>query len=588
MRRPFDRQSPIPRSWVGGETSPRRPGPCMELHPCPWSRPGGHVPGGGTVTHRVVCSLGVDFIRRYVLFPGPGPRSPQRSASSPACILSHTLSTPFHGVDGPVATHEGSSARRSVSRVLSRPRAERRGDGHPSGAAGRPTAHAADPRAGQRASPPRSRPGGLRPPIWPCSGWSLPRFTPADRSRSAASSLWHWSSPHGGRALPATLRWGARTFLTPRGSPAGTRDHPTASLTGRFYAQAAETGEARRRLAIEPVCRTARRSVPSSRRSDRSCDVDHRDHATVSAPGPRPGRAPMAEPLPPVRSVRPRAGTGPTTSGSPEPGTVRRSVLPEELARSVDHADERRASRDRGRASRRRAPADTRRRPARRVGRRTHRGRPAGRPVDRLVGERVGDRVLGPWHVRRGPALEAREHLAAGRPERDQLGVLDPPPAGELLDDQLRVEQQVDLAAPSSRASSSARTTPVYSATLLVWTPRYSEIEASGGARGSRASGRPRSYSAAPSEAGPGLPRAAPSVRMTKPRRPSRLGPVPRSDRPAPGTACSVNRRLVGRAIGCPGGPAARRATSDPALAAAELAARPTGAGRSTRRRRAP
>src|SRR5688572_26240368 len=33
-------------------------------------------------------------------------------------------------------------------------------------------------------------------------------------SRSAASSLWHWSSSHDGRALPATLRWGARTFLT--------------------------------------------------------------------------------------------------------------------------------------------------------------------------------------------------------------------------------------------------------------------------------------------------------------------------------------------------------------------------------------
>ena len=52
-------------------------------------------------------------------------------------------------------------------------------DGHPSEAGGRPTAHAADPRAGQRASPPRRLPAArLRPPIWPCSGWSLPRFTP--------------------------------------------------------------------------------------------------------------------------------------------------------------------------------------------------------------------------------------------------------------------------------------------------------------------------------------------------------------------------------------------------------------------------
>ena len=73
--------------------------------------------------------------------------------------------------------------------------------------------------------------------------------------------------------------------------------------------------------------------------------------------------------------------------------------------------------------------------------------------------------------------------------------------------------------APSSRASRSARSVPVYSATLLVWMPRYSEIDASGWARGSRASGRRRSYSAAPSEAGPGLPRAAPSVRIRNPGR---------------------------------------------------------------------
>jgi hypothetical protein len=42
------------------------------------------------------------------------------------------------------------------------------------------------------------------------------RFTPVGGlHRRSASSLWHWSSPHGGRALPATLRCGARTFLTP-------------------------------------------------------------------------------------------------------------------------------------------------------------------------------------------------------------------------------------------------------------------------------------------------------------------------------------------------------------------------------------
>ena len=73
--------------------------------------------------------------------------------------------------------------------------------------------------------------------------------------------------------------------------------------------------------------------------------------------------------------------------------------------------------------------------------------------------------------------------------------------------------------APSSRARPRARSVPVYSATLLVWIPRYSEIDASGSARGSRASARRKSYSAAPSEAGPGLPRAAPSVRIRYPCR---------------------------------------------------------------------
>ena len=54
---------------------------------------------------------------------------------------------------------EGASARRPVSRVLSR----LRGDGHPSKAAGCPTAHAADPRAGQRTSPPTGCPARVAP-----------------------------------------------------------------------------------------------------------------------------------------------------------------------------------------------------------------------------------------------------------------------------------------------------------------------------------------------------------------------------------------------------------------------------------------
>ena len=69
-----------------------------------------------------------------------------------------------------------------------------------------------------------------RPPIRSCSGQSLPRFTPASALRPGrASSLWRWSSPHGGRALPAGLLYGARTFLE-RGlsadAPAAVRPPP--------------------------------------------------------------------------------------------------------------------------------------------------------------------------------------------------------------------------------------------------------------------------------------------------------------------------------------------------------------------------
>jgi len=90
------------------------------------------------------------------------------------------------------------------------------GDGHPSEAAGRPTAHAADPKAGQRASPPAGRPARVAPSYLALLRVEFARFTPPLTPGSvAASSLWHWSSSRDGRVLPATLRCGARTFLTP-------------------------------------------------------------------------------------------------------------------------------------------------------------------------------------------------------------------------------------------------------------------------------------------------------------------------------------------------------------------------------------
>ena len=131
-----------------------------------------------------------------------------------------------------------SSARRSVSRVLCRSTPKRR----------LAMAIHLRPSVARRlmrptrglGSAPLPRPvarHGLRPPIWPCSGWSLPvSLRPRPEGRPSASSLWHWSSSHDGRVLPATLRWGARTFLTARaGRPDRPRDHPTASLTSQVY-----------------------------------------------------------------------------------------------------------------------------------------------------------------------------------------------------------------------------------------------------------------------------------------------------------------------------------------------------------------
>src|SRR4051812_3308835 len=68
--------------------------------------------------------------------------------------------------------------------------------------------------------------------------------------------------------------------------------------------------------------------------------------------------------------------------------------------------------------------------------------------VDGLIGKGVGGMIARPRHVTRGPSIEAGQRPPGGSPERDQLRVLDPPSTRELLDDELRVEQQVDLAGP--------------------------------------------------------------------------------------------------------------------------------------------
>src|SRR5688572_22430095 len=67
---------------------------------------------------------------------------------------------------------------RSVSRVLCRRRRSATGDGHPSEVVGHPTTHAADPRAGQRASPPAGRPARVAPSYLALLQVEFARFTP--------------------------------------------------------------------------------------------------------------------------------------------------------------------------------------------------------------------------------------------------------------------------------------------------------------------------------------------------------------------------------------------------------------------------
>ena len=115
----------------------------------------------------------------------------------------------------------GIPGERPVSRVLSRRRCRHRpGDGHPSV---RPTRGLSEPPAAAR-TPPFALLFGLAPAR--ACRVSLP---PLRR----ASSLWRWSSPHGGRALPANLLYGARTFLERRLStiaPAAVRPPPGSAI----------------------------------------------------------------------------------------------------------------------------------------------------------------------------------------------------------------------------------------------------------------------------------------------------------------------------------------------------------------------
>jgi len=112
------------------------------------------------------------------------------------------------------------------------------GDGHPSGAAGRPTAHAADPRAGQRTSPPAGRPARVAPSYLALLRVEFARFTPPPDPRVGDGivtvALVLVSRRTGVTRHPAL--WSSDFPHGPGGSPRpASRDHPTGSLTSGFY-----------------------------------------------------------------------------------------------------------------------------------------------------------------------------------------------------------------------------------------------------------------------------------------------------------------------------------------------------------------
>src|SRR4051794_40217336 len=125
------------------------------------------------------------------------------------------------------------SARPSVSRVLSRRLAPSRMAIH----LGPPVARQLmRPTRGLGSAPlpRRVAPHGLRPPIWPCSGWSLPRFTPP--SARAAGGIVTVALVLVSRRTGVTRHPALRSSDFPHAvhgvAPDVARGHPTASLTG--------------------------------------------------------------------------------------------------------------------------------------------------------------------------------------------------------------------------------------------------------------------------------------------------------------------------------------------------------------------
>ena len=171
-------------------------------------------------------------------------------------------------------------------------------------------------------------------------------------------------------------------------------------------------------------------------------------------------------------------------------------------------------ARDAGAGSVRTARADGRVRRDPAVRRATPRSRPpaATRSIASFA-RRVGRRVLGPRHVRRRPAPEARRASPATSPRAGwsfASFTRQRPCSCSTMSFESR--NRSTRSRPARRASSSARTTPVHSATLFVWMAEELRDRRVGPGRGSQRVG-PRAVDQGGARATPGRGCRAPRRR---------------------------------------------------------------------------
>ena len=162
-------------------------------------------------------------------------------------LVTDRASGPWHLRDlrqGPFHVRIGDMSARAVCKPSSVPTGTEApiGDGHPSRAVGRPTAHAADPRAGQRASPPAGRPARVAPSYLALLQVEFARFTPVPDPGVERRHRHCGTGPRlttdGCCPPPCAVELGLSSRHG-RVTPPTPRDHPTASLTTSILTAAA-------------------------------------------------------------------------------------------------------------------------------------------------------------------------------------------------------------------------------------------------------------------------------------------------------------------------------------------------------------